>query len=162
MKRAFTMVEIVITLVIIGIILSLVWGMGQGFSNRVRFANLKEELSASVNNVIQEAATTSAVFITSGTWHTYGKITLQILSWNKIERTYSSGQLLTGITRTTIIPARGVVTTSGFTAVLTPYAIGCTLLSGSTFSLRSADMPTLRACYTTNADTCKVREVKCP
>ncbi|MBP6910470.1 hypothetical protein KBC03_02625 [Patescibacteria group bacterium] len=59
-----------------------------------------------MNNVIQEAATTSAVFVTSGTWQTYGKITLQILSGNKIERTYSSGQLLTGITRNMIISSR--------------------------------------------------------
>ncbi len=61
MKRAFTLLEIVITLMVIGIALTMVSSLGQGFSDRIRFANAKEEIAQAVYNVVQEAATTNTV-----------------------------------------------------------------------------------------------------
>lgn len=70
MRKAFTLIEIIITLLLIAIILAMVTSLGSGFSDRVRFANTKEEVIAKVTTVIQEAATTNAVRMGSG-WQRY-------------------------------------------------------------------------------------------
>ena len=61
MKKGFTLIEIIITILLIAVVLTMVTSLGSGFSDRVRFANTKEEVTAKMTNIIQEAATTNAV-----------------------------------------------------------------------------------------------------
>lgn len=162
MKKAFTLIEIVMTIVVIGIVLTMVSNMGNGFTDRVRFANAKEKLSSSVQNIIQEATTTNTVRVT--TWQVkYGTITLSIApgTWSKINVMYTSWELLTPFSRQVALD-RGIISTSGFSLQLTPYAIGCTIGSGDSLRLTSYENTKLKACYKLQPDTCKLKEVTCP
>ena len=159
MRKAFTLIEILVTLIIIGIALSMVANMGSGFSDRVRFANTKEETVSAISNVVQEAATTNAVRV--GTWREkYGMITVTILSWTSIWREYSSGVLALPITGEKVI-RRGTLTATWFSLIVVPYAVWCELPDSKFFSLTSADNPNMRACYETDPTTCKTREIVC-
>lgn len=89
-KHGFTLVEIVIVLVLIGLVLTMVAKLGSGFSDKIRFASTKESLVQAVEHVIQEAATTSNVTTASG-HAAYGSIFLSLTnSGTAVERTYMS------------------------------------------------------------------------
>lgn len=98
-KHGFTLVEIVIVIVLIGLVLTMVAKLGSGFSDKLRFASTKESAVQAVEHVIQEAATTSDVRIDTG-HSAYGYIFLSIASsGNSVEWTYHSGDLQAPITR---------------------------------------------------------------
>jgi|GEM_PF-6266167 len=110
--------------------------------------------------VIQQAATTNSAPVGTG-WQRYGSLTLMLpLSGNLISRSYSSGELAQDVTGESAL-SYGSVMTSGYSITLHPYAVGCTIGSGSAFTVVSADNERLKACYETNDATCKIREVKC-
>lgn len=162
MKKWFTLIELVITIVIIGVVLSMVTGLGNWFSDRIRFANTKEVVTQSLQNIVQEAATTNAVRIGTG-WVRYGMLSFFIPVWSGalISWTYSTWDLSTAFSGTKRIE-HGILITSWFSRSITPYEIGCRLWTGDRFRLVSTDDTKLQACFRMQASTCKLQEISCP
>lgn len=161
MKRNkwFTLIEIVITIVIIGIVLAMVTNLGSWFSDKIRFANTKERFASSIQNTLQEASTTNSVHLSSW-WVKYWYLSLGVLSGTSLQATYGSGELVAPFSREILID-RALVTTSGFHITLIPYAVGCTVHSGASLQITSTENTNFHACYSVAAATCKLQEVVC-
>ncbi len=157
--KSFTLVEIVITIALVGIVLSMVTGMGRWFSDRVRFSNTKEELTSTITNVIQEVATTSSVSVGTGTQR-YDALELSIMSWEIIAWSYSGAELSAEIQKEKRV-SWGYIFTSGFKLLLEPYQIKCDADASPEFSVISADNVNLKACYQIATATCKLKEIHC-
>lgn len=158
--KSFTLIEIVITIVLVAFVLAMVTGMGKWFSERVRFDNTKEEITSIIDNVLQEAATTSSVVVGSGTKR-FGSLLLMMTSGSTISRSYSSGELVDEITEQRTV-RHGMIWTTGFSALLSPYGIGCDIGDDtSEFSIVSAENLNLQACYRLVAASCKLQQIAC-
>lgn len=154
--RGFTLLEIVIVMLVMGIVMTITLNLGRWYTQRVRFQQEKEQFIASFTRFTTYARTSNLAGDAP-----YTQLTIKLSTHDSIATTNTNVQIGTYH----MAQSQLVLPWETYTLALKPYDIWCSLIENPSMQEVSFEQVSgvgeWKACYALVLSTCKIEERPC-